>query len=116
MPRDNLICTDDFDPPFPDSAFDFAVAQSVFTHATLNTTRKCFERIARKIKVGGAFYATFFEIPENVLSSEPFRHDPIGIITQGAQDPYHYKFEDLKYAAAERLWTPLYRGLEPPER
>ena len=110
MPRENLICTDDFDPPFPDSAFDFAVAQSVFTHATLNTIRKCFERIASKVKVGGAFYATFFEIPGNVLSSDPFLHDPAGITTQGAQDPYHYKFEDLKYAAAERLWTSRYIG------
>jgi SAM-dependent methyltransferase len=110
MPRENLICTGDFDPPFPDEAFDFALAQSVFTHVTLNTIRKCFERIARKIKVDGAFYATFFEIPDNVLSAEPFRHDPGGVITQGSQDPYHYRFKDLTYAASERLWTPRYIG------
>jgi len=76
MPRENLICTGDFELPFPDGAFDFALAQSVFTHVSLNTIRKCFERIASKIKVGGAFYATFFEIPDDVLCSEPFRHDP----------------------------------------
>jgi SAM-dependent methyltransferase len=110
MPRENLICTSDFDPPFPDDAFDFALAQSVFTHVTLNTIRMCFERIAFKIKVDSAFYATFFEIPDNVLSTEPFRHDPGGVITQGSQDPYHYRFEDLKYAASERLWTPRYIG------
>ena len=110
MPRENLICMGDFDPPFPDGTFDFALAQSVFTHVTLNTIRKCFERIASKIKVDGTFYATFFEIPDNVLSSEPFRHDPGGVITQGSQDPYHYRFEDLKYAASERLWTPRYIG------
>jgi SAM-dependent methyltransferase len=110
MPRENLICTGDFDPPFPDGAFDFALAQSVFTHVTLNTIRKCFERIARKIKVDSAFYATFFEIPDNVLSAEPFRHDPGGVITQGSQDPYHYRFKDLKYAAPERLWTARYIG------
>ncbi len=42
MPRENLICTDDFDPPFPDSAFDFAVAQSVFTHATSEHDKEVF--------------------------------------------------------------------------
>ena len=110
MPRENLICTGDFDPPFPDAAFDFALAQSVFTHVTLNTMRKCFERIASKIKVDGAFYATFFEIPSNVLSSESFRHDPSGVETHGSQDPYHYRFEDLKYAASDRQWTPRYIG------
>src|SRR5271155_5374682 len=26
MPRENLICTADFEPPFPDGAFDFALA------------------------------------------------------------------------------------------
>ena len=110
VPRENLICTADFDPPFPDGSFDFALAQSLFAHVTLNTIRKCFERIATKIKVGGSFYSTFFEIPDNVLSSEPFRHDPGGVITEGSQDPYHYRFEDLKYAASERLWTPRYIG------
>jgi SAM-dependent methyltransferase len=110
MPRENLICTGDFDPPFPDDAFDFAVAQSVFTHVSMNTMRKCFERIASKIKVDGTFYATFFEIPDNVLSSEPFHHDPGGVTTQGSRDPYHYRFKDLKYAASERLWTPRYIG------
>lgn len=110
MPRENLICTGDFDPPFPDGAFDFALAQSVFTHVTLNTIRKCFERIARKIKVDGTFYATFFEIPDDVLTSEPFCHEPSEVITQGSQDPYHYRFEDLKFAAPERIWTPRYIG------
>jgi SAM-dependent methyltransferase len=108
--RENLICTGDFDLPFPEGAFDFALAQSVFSHVTLNTIRKCFERIASKIKVNGAFYATFFEIPHKALSSEPFRHEPGGAITQGSQDPYHYRFEDLKYAASERLWAPRYIG------
>jgi SAM-dependent methyltransferase len=110
MPRENLICTADFEPPFPDGAFDFVLAQSVFTHVSLNTIRKCFERIVRKVKVGGAFYATFFEIPDEILCSEPFRHDPGGIITHGSQDPYHYRFDDLKFAASQRLWTPRYIG------
>lgn len=110
MPRGNLICTGDFDLPCPDGVFDFALAQSVFTHVTLNTIRKCFEQIASKIKVDGTFYATFFEISDSVLSSEPFRHDPGGVVTQGSRDPYHYRFEDLKYAASERRWTPHYIG------
>jgi SAM-dependent methyltransferase len=110
IPRENLICSSDFDPPFPNDTFDFALAQSVFTHVTLNTIRKCFERIASKIKVHGRFYATFFEIPNNVLASDSFRHEPGGVITQGSQDPYHYRFEDLKYAASQHLWTPRYIG------
>jgi SAM-dependent methyltransferase len=110
MPRKNLICTSDFDPLVPDGTFDFALAQSVFTHITLNTIRICFERTASKIKVNGRLYVTFFEIPANVLTGEAFRHDPGGLVTYGSQDPYHYRFQDLKYAASEQLWTPHYIG------
>jgi SAM-dependent methyltransferase len=110
LPAGHLFCNGDFEFPRPDHSIDFVLAQSLFTHVTFNTIRKCFERIARKLKVGGTFYATFFELPENLRSSDPFRHEPAGVVTQGSQDPYHYRFRDLEHAAPEALWAPRYIG------
>ena len=42
IPRENLICSSDFDPPFPNDTFDFALAQSVFTHVTSEHDKEVF--------------------------------------------------------------------------
>lgn len=109
-PRENLICNGDFVVPLPDATFDFAIAQSLFTHVTFNTIRKCFEQVAKVMKIDAPLYATFFELPENARSSDPFRHDAAGIVTHGSRDPYHYRFRDLEVAAPESLWAARYIG------
>ena len=38
-----------------------AIAQSVFTHVSINHMRLCLYRAAKVVKPGGSFYATFFE-------------------------------------------------------
>jgi SAM-dependent methyltransferase len=67
--------------------FDFALAQSVFTHITLNSTLRCLENVRRVLEPGGKFYATFLENPD-IHNLEPVRRG--GIRTHPDRDPYHY--------------------------
>jgi SAM-dependent methyltransferase len=63
LPRDHLRATDRFDCDFG-VAFDYAIAQSLFTHISLNHIRLCLYRVARQLRPEGRFYATFFEAPK----------------------------------------------------
>jgi SAM-dependent methyltransferase len=72
--------------------FDFALAQSLFTHLPLNDIMRCLVNVARVLEPGGRFYATFFENPDkrNV--------DPIAqAVTESYYDadPYHYDVDTL---------------------
>ncbi len=46
--------------PYPDGQFDVAVANSLFTHLTLDETRQYIHESGRVLKEGGVLYATFF--------------------------------------------------------
>lgn len=110
LPRDNLTCTDSFDLPWPDAIFDFAIAQSVFTHLTFNRIRQCLVRTAPKMRPGGTFFATFFELPQGMPSDQPLRHDPGGKVTYDVRDPYHYTVRDLSFAIGDLPWRLRYIG------
>ena len=60
LPLSNLRMTDRFDADFG-VEFGMAIAQSVFTHVSLNHIRLCLARVAQVMAPGGRFYATFFE-------------------------------------------------------
>jgi SAM-dependent methyltransferase len=60
LPIANLRMNDRFDADFG-VRFDMAIAQSVFTHVSLNHIRLCLYRVAKVMRPGGKFYATFFE-------------------------------------------------------
>src|SRR5699024_2954285 len=62
LPVENLRVTDRFDCDFG-VEFDMAIAQSLFTHVSLNHIRLCMYRVAKVMKPGGKFYATFNERP-----------------------------------------------------
>ena len=62
LPVTNLRANDRFDVDFG-VPFDFAIAQSVFTHVSLNHIRLCLHRLAPAMREGGEFYATFFVRP-----------------------------------------------------
>jgi len=110
LPRENLRCARDFDfDAFP-APMDFVLAQSLFTHLTFNRIRQCLERLPGHLKAGGTFFATFFELPEGTPSYLPARHYPGDIVTHGADDPYHYRFRDLQYAASGLPWEVRYIG------
>lgn len=110
VPRGNLFCSTDFALPVADGFFDFAIAQSVFTHLTFNSIRRCLETVAPKFRAGGVLYATFFELPDGAPATTPLAHERGGIVTHGHEDPYHYRRGDLVQAAAGAPWAVRYVG------
>jgi SAM-dependent methyltransferase len=50
--------------PFPDGAFDFAIAISLFTHLLPAAARRYLGEIARTLAPGGRLYATFFVLDD----------------------------------------------------
>ena len=110
LPRRNLSCNADFVLPMEDGFLDFAIAQSVFTHLTFNSIRRCLETVAPKFRAGGVLYATFFELPAGVPSTAEYPQGNGGVVTCGHQDPYHYRTGDLVQAAAGGAWRAEYVG------
>jgi SAM-dependent methyltransferase len=110
LPRDHLRCTDRFDCDFGVS-FDFAIAQSLFTHIPLNDIRLCLYRVARVMKVGGSFFATFFEAPAGFPVDGVLDEDVDGKQPKYAErNPFWYWPEDLEWAASVAAWRPRHIG------
>lgn len=105
LPMSNLRATDRFDADFG-VQFDMAIAQSVFTHVSLNWMRLCLYRVAKVMKPGGRFYVTFFE------EAEGFPID--GISTSGRRfterNAYWYYRQDLRWVANRSPWDFRYIG------
>lgn len=105
LPRDQLITDSDFDLGFAyEGLFDRAIAFSLFTHLPLNSVRVCLEKLAGRMKEGGKFYATFFELPENIASHTDVQQQPGDIVTHGDADPYHYRIGDFAHAIEGLPW------------
>lgn len=104
MPRANLVCLKAFEFPSLARRFDFALALSLFTHLPFNHIRLCLTRLAEAVRPGGAFFATYFELPKDAPLSEPHSHPLGGVTTYPTADPYHYRLADLFYAAQGLPW------------
>lgn len=105
LPRSNLLCSDAFEVERLGVEFDFAIAQSLFTHLTFNRIRQSLQRVARVMKPGGAFYATFFELPEGAAPDLPLRHQPGDKVSYDVSDPYHYSVADFQHAIRGSPWS-----------
>jgi SAM-dependent methyltransferase/2-polyprenyl-3-methyl-5-hydroxy-6-metoxy-1,4-benzoquinol methylase len=105
LPRANLVCDAEFEAGGPDGVFDYAIAQSVFTHLSLNRIRQCLAKVARVMRPGGVFYATFFELPEDAPPDRPFVHQPGGKVTSAVEDPFHYRISDFRHVAKGLGWA-----------
>jgi SAM-dependent methyltransferase len=79
--------------------FDYALAQSVFTHLPLNSIVRCIMNIEKVLVQGGRFYATFFKNPQGKFNLKPVMHpraDLPDLPTYFDKDPYHYDFETFE--------------------
>ena len=95
LPRDHLHVTDAFMAPFG-VFFDFGIAQSLFSHLSLDYFANCLVALARTFKSGGVIYATFFEGEGEQVER------PDGIITHSTRDPFHFpKAEILAMATTD---------------
>jgi SAM-dependent methyltransferase len=109
LPVANLRANDRFDGDFG-VAFDMAIAQSVFTHVSLNHVRLCLFRLAKLVRPGGKFYATFFEQPQSTPLDKIVQKQEGGRPLFSEQNVYWYYRDDLKWAAGYSPWQFRYIG------
>lgn len=95
-----LVQMGDFNFASLNQHFDFALAQSVFTHLPLNGIMRCIRNIERVLVRGGRFYVTFFENQEGPANLQPIvrqKVDGSTLLTYFDQDPYHYTFATFEW-------------------
>jgi len=106
---DHLLVNGSFEGRRFGVAFDYALAQSVFTHLSALAIGGALREMARCVRPGGRLYASFFEargkpVPESIV------HDRGGVTSFRDHDPYHYRFRDLAALCAGLPWNPVYLG------
>jgi SAM-dependent methyltransferase len=109
LPRENLLADGRFEAWRFGVLFDAALAQSLFTHLPAQAVHACLREVARCLRPGGRFYATFFEAPEGEATPE-LRHSPGDIVSFHDRDPYHYRPSELRALADGRQWDAQYVG------
>lgn len=91
--RPRLLRNEEFEFFRFETDFDFAIAQSVFTHLPFNSIERCLIEAARVLKPDGRLFATFFE-QEDRFSLEPVLRPARGrtrpLYTYSDRDPFHY--------------------------
>lgn len=80
-----------------DQTFDYALAQSVFTHLPLNLIARCLVNVDRVLKPGGVFFATFFENHGGKQNLEPLEQGD-GIVSYYDRNPFHYTPDAFAWA------------------
>lgn len=103
LPVTNLHSTDRFDTDFGVD-FDMAIAQSVFTHVSLNHIRLCMYRVSKVLKPGGTFYATFYERPPGYPLDGHHRKQ----FTE--RNAFWYYRRDIRWASRFGRWKFRYIG------
>ena len=102
----HLVCNDQFDFRLLGEGFEFAIAQSVFTHLPWNSILRCLVNIRAVLAPDGKFFATFFLDHDGRHRTSPLLHTRGGVTTLPDRDPYHYEFDvfqDLARRAALNL-------------
>ena len=95
-----LLQTDTFEFGALHRQFDFAIAQSVFTHIALNDIVRCMMNMEKALNPGGRFYVTFFENPKGKQHLEPLTHprtEGPGVVSFFDKDPFHYDFGTFQW-------------------
>ncbi|GAI30726.1 unnamed protein product, partial [marine sediment metagenome] len=92
-----LVQMNNFDFQSLNAKFDYALAQSVFTHLPLNNIIRAIINIEKVLVEGGQFYATFFENPQGKFNLDQVVHHPHGVITYFDKDPFHYNFKTFQW-------------------
>jgi SAM-dependent methyltransferase len=96
--RPILLVNDKFELERLGNSFDFAVAQSLFTHLDMNLIVRCLIKVRNVLRPGGKFFATFFLAPSPGYLA-PIHHEPGGAVTNLDSDPFHYSFSEIEWLA-----------------
>ena len=108
-----LKLDENFDFTSLNQKFEYALAQSVFTHLPLDIIKKCIQSIDKVLIKEGKFYATFFENNQSEDSDNPIiieSVDGLTIKTYPNQDPYHYKFCEFQRLVKNTVFSVEYIG------
>lgn len=92
-----LLANGQFEFGLLDRTFDYAIAQSVFTHLPLNSISRCLVEMGRVLRPGGKFYATIYENPHGKLHLADIRQSETAVTHYDA-DRYHYDLDTLRFA------------------
>jgi SAM-dependent methyltransferase len=109
LAADHLLVNGAFEGSRFGVAFDYALAQSVFTHLPVAQIGAALRELARCVRPGGRFYATFFEA-RGLPVKDSLVHERGGITSYRDHDPFHHRFRDLAGQCAGLPWNPVYMG------
>ena len=104
LPVENLRANDRFNADFG-VGFDYAIAQSVFTHVSLNHMRLCLHRLSSVMKPGGVFFASFMQQPVGTPVDHTFKLIEAGRTYFNEKNVYWYDLDDMKWAGAGGPWS-----------
>ena len=96
--RPRLVVMESFDFPSLERTYDYAIAQSVFTHLPINKIIRCVVQMEKVLVPGGQFYATFYENPDGKRNLDPIEQRP-GLWTRFDEDFFHYDFATFEWIA-----------------
>jgi len=108
LPAEHLRANDRFNSDFG-ATFDMAIAQSVFTHVSLNHMRLCMYRLAKVMAPGGTFFASYFEVPSDKPIDYHYKKWEGGRTYFYEKNVYWYHRSDLEWVAGDQ-WTTRYLG------
>lgn len=77
LKKPELVISDSFEFHKLSKNPDYALAQSLFTHLPPEMIHDCFKKLAKVMRKGGKFYATFFE-SKNKIKNPSKPHDRLG--------------------------------------
>jgi cyclopropane fatty-acyl-phospholipid synthase-like methyltransferase len=80
------------------TAFDHALAVSVFSHLPMNHIIACLVRTRQVLRPGARLYASYFEAPAKAWLA-PLAHPPGDMVSNYSSDAYHYAFEEMQWMA-----------------
>jgi SAM-dependent methyltransferase len=109
LPVTNLRANDRFDVDLG-VTYDMAIAQSVFTHVSLNHMQLCLHRLAKVMKPGGVFYASFVEQPEGTAVDHIFQTWSGGRTYFYEKNVYWYRRSDMRWASTDGPWKYRFVG------
>jgi SAM-dependent methyltransferase len=107
--RPRLVVMANFDFPSLGQTYDYAIAQSVFTHLPINQIIRCVVQLDKVMNPGGRFYATFYENPDGKRNLDPIEQKP-GLWTNFDANDFHYDFPTFEWIAAGTGLTVEYLG------
>ncbi len=104
-----LVADERFDFGSLGRTFDYAMAQSVFTHIPLNSIMRCLVEMGKVLRLGGKFYASIFENTHGKLYVDDIQQSETAV-THYDRDFYHYDLDTLRFACEETGLTLGYEG------